>query len=355
MSTQIEIGLEIADLARQEIDAGKAPMEAFNGLVRQCLQRDSDWKTFYVEQMATVKPSGANERVLQVYAAELVAEQRYRAGDYASATSELQKFLDAGLIDRGDQSWYLQEMARYNYRARRAESQQKQVAAYNGNRLLLRPPEGVTVAKLTIVSQGRMERIIKWVSQYDRYDQLGAALSDILGRLVFGTKADKFEQALDELSRVLGFAGERPDKEWKEGPDNLWALDDTQYILWECKSEVEIGRPEIGKREAEQMNRSCAWFGKHYAGYKVKSIIVHPTNKVASAAAFIHDVEAMREVELKQLVKRVREFFKSFESLDLHDLSPAHIQTLVDLHKLSVPALLGDYTKALRNLKSEMA
>ena len=84
------------------------------------------------------------------------------------------------------------------------------------------------------------------------------------GRVVlvpsFGTKADKFEAALDELSRALGFVGERPDSEWKEGPDNLWALDDSQYVLFECKSEVDVTRAEVNKREAEQMNRSSAWF-----------------------------------------------------------------------------------------------
>jgi replicative superfamily II helicase len=351
MATQISIGIEIADMARQEIEDGKKPMEAFNTLIRQCLQRDADWKRFYVEQMSAVKPSGANERVLKRYAAELAAEQRYREGDYARAASELQKFLDAGLVDRADSAWYTQEMARYYYRAARADSRQKQVAAYNKNRLLLRPTEGVTVAKLTVVSQGRMERIIEWVAQHDTYEQLDVALSEILGRLVFGVKADKFEQALDELSRALGFAGERPDKEWKEGPDNLWALDDTQYILWECKSEVEIDRAEINKREAEQMNRSCAWFGKHYAGCRVKSIIIHPTHTVASAAAFTHPVEAMRETELKRFTKSAQSFFKSFESLNFKDLSTRHVQQLVDAHKLSVPELLSSYTKALRNVK----
>ena len=69
---------------------------------------------------------------------------------------------------------------------------------------------------------------------------------------------------MDELSRALGFAGERPDKMWKEGPDNLWALDDMQFLLWECKNEVRIRRSEINKRETEQMNNSCAWFEKNY-------------------------------------------------------------------------------------------
>jgi len=351
MSRQIEIGLEIAEMAKQDIDAGEKPADAFNGLVRQCLGRNEDWKAFYVEQMAKVKPSGANERVLQVYASELAAEQAYRGGDYATAVDTLQKLLDKKDVDDSDKGWYLQEMARYQYRTDRPESQRLQIAAHKNNRLLLKPANGVTVAKLTIVSQGRVERIMSWVRKFETYEQLDIALSDILGRLVFGTKADKFEQALDEVSRALGFAGERPDKEWKEGPDNLWALDDTQYILWECKSEVEVNRSEINKREAEQMNRSSAWFEKHYAGMKVKRIIVHPASAVESAASFTHDVEGVREVELRKLVKKMREFFKSFETFDFKDMSAVKIQKLIDSHGLSISSLLTDTTRKLRNLK----
>ena len=351
MSKQIEIGLEIAEMAQQEIEAGKEPVAAFNSLVRQCLGRDEGWKAFYVEQMAKVKPAGANERVLRAYAAELRAEQAYRNGDYGSAVEALQSLLDQKMVDSEDKGWYLQEMARYHYRSNRPESQRLQIAAHTANRLLLKPSHGVTVAKLTLVSQGRIERIASWMRRFENYAQLEVALSDVLGRLVFGTKADKFEQALDEISRAIGFAGERPDKEWKEGPDNLWALDDTQYILWECKSEVEVNRAEINTREAEQMNRSSAWFEKHYAGMKVKRIIVHPTYVEASAASFTHEVEAMREAELRKLVKQLREFFKSFESLNFKDLSMAHIQKLVDSHGLSVSSLLTGYSKNLKRLK----
>lgn len=351
MSTQIEIGLEIAEMARQEIEEGTDPPLAFTRLIRQCLNRDDGWKAFYVEQMEKVKPVGANDRILQIYAAELKAELAYIAGDYGSASERLQCLLDTGLVDQEDKAWYLQEMARYHYRSNRTESERLQIAAHKNNHLLLKPASGVTVAKLTIVSQGRVERISAWLTAFDDYAQMDVNLSDILSRLVFGTKADKFEQALDELSRSLGFAGERPDKEWKEGPDNLWALDDTQYILWECKSEVEITRSEINKREAEQMNRSSAWFEKHYSGSKVKRVIIHPANAVASAAAFTQDTEAMRESELKRFVKTVRDFFKSFESLNFNDLSPVHIQKLLNSHKLTVQDLLHDYTKKLRDLK----
>ena len=240
-------------------------------------------------------------------------------------------------MNNDDRGWYLQEMARYYHRSNRTESQRLQVAAHKINHFLLKPPSGVTVTKLTVLSQGRVERIAKWVSSFGSYSGLNVSVSDILSRFVFGTTAERLEQALDELSRAFGFAGERPDKEWKEGPDNLWALDATQYLLWECKSEVDVTRAEINKREAEQMNRSSAWFDKHYPGMSVKRIIVHPSNTVHSAAAFIHEVEAMREAELRKFVKSAREFFKSFELLNFNDLSVAHIQKLVDAHNSPYP------------------
>lgn len=351
MDTQIEIGIEIAEMAKQEIEDGDAPAKAFSGLINQCLKRDAAWKAFYAEQMDEVKPSGANKDVLNMYEMELSAEKKCQIGSYDAAASEVQKFLDKNNVSEDDKAWYLQEMARYNYRKDRAESQRLQVSAHNNNRLLLRPSSGVMVTKLTIISKGRMDRIITWIRKYDDYEQMNIAISDILARLAFGTKADKFEQALDDLSDALGFRGERPDKEWKEGPDNLWALDDTHYIVWECKNEVDVTRTEINKREAEQMNRSCAWFDKHYKGYSVKRVIIHPTKNVAKAASFTHDVEVMDQKELPKFVKAVRKFFSAFESVDFHDLSDKHIQMLIDENSLSVTALMAGYTKKPHDLK----
>jgi replicative superfamily II helicase len=351
MSKQIGIGLEIAEMARQEIESGTPASQAFNSLLRQCLNRDENWKAFYIEQMQAVKPTGANAHLLNTYAAELEAETANCSGDYATATTKLQDFVNRSNVSAEDRAWYMQDMARYQYKANRTESNVLQIAAHKANRLLLKPASGVTVAKLTLVSHGRVERIVAWMSKFDSYSELEVGLSDVLSRLVFGVKADKFEHALDEISVSLGFASERPDKEWKEGPDNLWALDATQYILWECKSEVEVTRAEILKRETEQMNRSSAWFAKHYPGSQAKRIMIHPSLVVPSAAAFTDEVFVMRETELKELATHIRGFFKSFESANLKDLSALHIQQLVDAHGLSVADLLVKYSKRPKNLK----
>lgn len=75
-----------------------------------------------------------------------------------------------------------------------------------------------------------------------------------------------------------------------------------------------------------------------YLGASAKGIIIHPAALVASAAAFTHEAEAMRDSDLRRLVKHVREFFKAFVGLNFADLSIPHIQKLVDTHGLSVDA-----------------
>jgi replicative superfamily II helicase len=351
MATQIEIGLEITEMAKQDIEDGLEPWRAFGDLANKCLKRDDDWKAFYAEQMEKVSVVGSDQSALRLYKSELDAELANLRGDYAAAANLTQAIIDKGALDDDEKGWHLQTQARYNFLSNRIEANALQIAAHKRNRLLLKPASGVTVTKLTVVSQGRADRVKKWIRSHNDYADLNVSVTEMLSRLVFGTKADKFEAALNELSFALGFVGERPDAEWKEGPDNLWALTDSQYIFFECKSEVAVTRSEINKREAEQMNRSSAWFAKHYQGMKVKRFIVHPAGKIESAAAFTHSVEGVRESELKKLAKATREFFKSFENQNFDDLTATHIQSVLDAHKLSVQDILVHYCRLLKDMK----
>jgi hypothetical protein len=161
-----------------------------------------------------------------------------------------------------------------------------------------------------------------------------------------GAEADLFEGAVDELGMALGFATQRPDKEWKEGPDNLWGLRDTQYLLIECKNQVEETRTQIHKQETGQMNNSCAWFKNNYSGAVSKNIMIIWTKAVASAAGFNEDVGIMRGRQLETLVKNVRSFFQEFRGVDLKDLSETKVKTLLDTHQLTVDDLLTKYSEA---------
>ena len=345
--TQVRIGLDIAEMTKEEIGSGANPQLALLGLVGQCLKRDPAWKAFYNEQMDSVTPTKVSGRALIIFEKELEAERAFQDNTPQLAVKIIQDMVDTETFDAADRGWYLQEMARYTHAFSKDDANRLQLNAHKFNRYVMRPQVGMTVDKL-IVSQKRIEGIIAWVKARHNYGELAMAVEEMVDNLSFGTKADRFEDALDQLGKALGFACERQDKEWKDGPDNLWALRDGEYLLTECKSEVHLNRAEIEKAETGQMNNAVAWFTKNYPGATSTNIMVIPTDKVSSATAFAHDVRIVRAKELARLYSNVRGFFKEFKSFDFQNLSPQTLQQWLAIHELSTETFVKHHSVSVR-------
>jgi hypothetical protein len=343
--TQIEIGIEVANLAQEEISGDTTPAKIFRALILQCLRRDEGWKEFYTEKMNQISQPRTPPKILHIFSAEMKAENKYYEGDYEAAVKILQEVADKHIETLADKGWYLQEMARYIYPSSKMRSNELQVAAHKHNRYLLKPKDGMVFSKITILSQKRIENICNYVKGFGSFDELSLAIEEMLGNLRFGVRADTFEKAINDLANALGFIGQRPDKEWKAGPDNLWGLRDDKYSLIECKSEVAINRAEIVKDETGQMNNASAWFRKHYPGATAKRIMIIPTKTLSRGAGFNEDVEIMRDHNLRRLVSNVRAFFNEFRNLDFANLSESKVQGFVDAHKLGVANLLAEYSE----------
>ena len=128
-----------------------------------------------------------------------------------------------------------------------------------------------------------------------------------------------------------------------------WAVRDGEYLLVECKSEVELDRDEIRKSETGQMNNACAWFKKHYHDAKVTNLLIIPTKIVSSAAGFNELVQIVRKSSLKKLVKNFKSLFGEFKKIDLQDIDDAKIQKYLKEHSLSVEDILTGYSEAPKN------
>jgi hypothetical protein len=208
----------------------------------------------------------------------------------------------------------------------------------------------MTVTTIAPAPQKRLERIIDWAKSFDTSEQLLLAIDAVLSRLRFGVQAEVFEAAVDELGVALGFVTQRPDKEWKEGPDNLWALRDSLYLLVECKNQVDESRTEINKHETGQMNNSCAWFKNNYPGAATKNIMIIWTRNVGAAAGFNENVEITRARGLERLVRNVRSFFQEFHGTDLKGLSENTVKSLLSTHLLSIDDLMTKYSESPKQL-----
>jgi hypothetical protein len=256
----------------------------------------------------------------------------------------LQKLLDRITPDDEDKGWYLQEMARYQYNDSKAESNRLQIAAHKKNNMLLRPREGMEFQQLEPIGEGRVEAIIEWIQSFSNYADLNLKLTDILDALQFGVAADRFEQAIHDLGKALGFASERPDKQWKAGPDVLWCLRKGEFLIIECKSEVSPERREIHKDETGQMNNACAWFADNYPGATSTPILVIPAQSLGAGAGFVRSTKLIRSGRLSFLRKNVRHFFAEFQGVEFGDLSVARASLALRNHALRTDDMIKDYT-----------
>jgi len=342
---QIEIGVEIAQMASDEISAKNEPFNVVKSLMRQSLKRDEGWKEFYKTEMNKIESRESEIKIYDVLTLERKAAVLNYAGEYEKASNLIQEIIDKHCKDESEIGWYLQIMARYKYLQSKTDSNNLQKNAFLKNHQLLKPREGITYEKLEFINENRTKRILEWVNGHKNFEELILSVDEVLSDLEFGTSAEKFEAAFKELGLMSGFLSERPDKEFKKGPDNLWCGVSNQYFIFECKSKVDIKRQEINKREVGQMNTHCGWFENEYNDSPVKRILIIPTKNVSYHADFTHDVEIMRRGKLKSLRSNVKAFFKEFNKYEKDSLTDEKIQEFINVHKLDIRSLLHEYSE----------
>lgn len=342
---QIIIGIEIAKLANDELQGGETGYDILRKTLNQLLRRDEGWKNYYIQKMNEVKIDKVNKKDLEIFELEKTADNFYLAQDYERAEKIIQSIIDKFSLTQEEIGWYLQEMARVIYPQSKTNSDKLQISAHKKNRELLRPQSGIKIETIPTKGLQRIENMRKWIANFDSYEELMLSVESFLSNIRFGVNSDDFEEAIHNMGCSLGFLCQRPDKDWKEGPDNLWNLKDGIFLLIEDKSEVEIQRVEISKQETGQMNNSCAWFEANYKGATAKNVMIVPMKKIGRGAGFNKEVGIIRSKTLKYLVTNVGCFFKELKNLDLKDIPQNKIQELLVRHKLTVDSLLEDYSE----------
>lgn len=343
---QINIGTNITTFAIEDMNKdGQTAQSNFGGLINQLITRDESWKNFYKEQMDLVKPEEANSTLLSIFEKERSAELAYIDGDIEKSIKIIQDLINKDIESNNEElkGWYLQEIARYKNEDDSIKSTELQVTAHKKNPYLLRPKTGMQVNKIDKINLKRVQNIIYWINNFENYEELIIEVSDIMSRLSFGADSDKFEEAINRLGKALGFICQRPDKEWKEGPDNLLKIRKNFYLLIECKNQVDIDRKEITRAETGQMNNSCAWFNENYKDAEYEGVIIISTSKLAKGAMFTEDVKVVTPKKLDVLKSCVYKFFNALKDYELKNLTEAKISQLIISNNLTEDELLSKY------------
>ncbi len=351
---QIGIGLKIAEFAKDELKDDEPRLKVILNLVSQSIiNRDEGWKGFYQSEMNNTLSEEIKCDIYNILELEQEAESNYMMRNYEKACSIIQTIIDKHTNEDSERGWYMQTMARYEYSMSGVNSNKIQKIAFNLNLQLLKPKDGITYKKIGHINENRIRKIKLWISGYVDYNDLSLAVDAILNDFSFGIDSEKFESAVKEIGSLLGFNSQRPDKEIRKGPDNLWGGIDNMFFLIECKNEVAESREVINKHEAAQMNSHSAWFKSEYGEEaKVKRILIIPTKNLSYAADFDGEVSIMRRGKMNFLKKAIKSFIKEFKPFVINEISDETIQGFINTHKLNINNLKAEYTEAYFHVRN---
>ena len=348
---QIEIGFEVAKMAKEDIREDDQPMKQIVSLINQILKRDEGWKEYYTSEMNEIVQENVENRIYKRYAEENELEKLFSQGEYELAVERTQKFIDNFISDDLEKGWYLEQMARYAYMYSAKKSEIFQSSAFRKNPQLLKPKDGIAYSKISFLNENRMINFKRNISKYDSFDEFNLYINEVIENLSFGVAAEKFESALKKLGEILGYFSQRPDKEIRKGPDNLWCVSHKKYVFFECKSEVDENRSAINKSEAGQFNNHCGWFKDEYGEFvDVLRIMIIPTKRLAHDADFNEKVFVMRKNGLKKLKDNLKKFVSEIKIYELDSLSDERIQNYFNMYKLNVEDFEENYIEDIYHL-----
>lgn len=348
---QIEIGFEVAKMAKEDIREDDQPMKQIGSLINQILKRDEGWKEYYTSEMNEIVQESVENRIYKRYAEENELEKLFSQGEYELAVERTQKFIDNFISDDLEKGWYLEQMARYAYMYSTEKSEKFQRSAFRKNPQLLKPKDGIAYSKISFLNENRMINFKRNISKYNSFEEFNLYINEVIENLSFGIAAEKFESALKKLGEILGYVSQRPDKEIRKGPDNLWCVSYKKYVFFECKSEVDENRNAINKSEAGQFNNHCGWFKDVYGEFvDVLRIMIIPTKRLAHDADFNEKVFVMRKNGLKKLKDNLKKFVNEIKIYELDSLSDERIQNYFNTYKLNVEDFERNYIEDIYHL-----
>ncbi len=171
------------------------------------------------------------------------------------AANNLRQAINKSGVTDKEKAWYLQRVANYMFEVNPGEALQIQRAAYEKNNLMFCPP-GVVRRPIMASKFDSQAIVLAWFKEFENPNGAIAAIQDLRTRLSYSSSPESFEQAILELAQLLGAQGIRPEKEFGEGPDDLWLWPSVSLVI-EAKNENE---KTLHKKDAGQLLLSLQWF-----------------------------------------------------------------------------------------------
>jgi hypothetical protein len=331
---QIELSEKLTEQIRNQ------NINSIEEVILTLLNRNSDWVSANKSALLHTKYIAGNINNLAnpLKDAYNIAEIK----DYKAACKFLQDSVN--IISNDSEKGFLRYyLALFTNFSNQIDSQLIMKNAIQENRKLPIPLEGISYIKLETIKTTQARQCSDFINSLKgNKNNLIITLNSILSDLVFiPDTSNRFEEAIKKIAFFIGFTAQRPENEFKKGPDDIWLMGELEYLVIECKNGCETDY--IKKHDCNQINGSINWFRREYdSTCKCFPVLIHPTNLFHYSCSPHKDIKIMNNDKLNILKENIRNFIVALTSDSiLGDIDK--IANLLIHHKLSKDNFLKTY------------
>ena len=339
-TAQLDLSLRLAK------QMGRATPADIASVVGKCLQRDANWR----KSARQILLKAVDQTALRIDEGQVAlrsAVDHARDGDHRRAAAILAGAVNAE-NEPSTKAWLSARLAHLTDFFDRSDAQRTLKAAHKLNRSVLRPADGASYEPLAV----EMAAQAASSQRYLRYRRLEAP-----ERILFANRLNEdliwkkgthlsFEQALKDLGDVIGVLSQRPEREFEEGPDNLWKIPNGPFLVIECKNGSEA-TDGIAKGDLGQLAQALEWFTQRYGANEQRvPVIIHPLSHVGPQASAIPGCRVIDGHRLRLLKEAFVSYVRSVAPEDvISDVAQVE-KALID-HNLIGGRFLEAFTVAL--------
>lgn len=338
-SAQLELSRRMA----QRFD--EPSVNEISGVIRQCLDRDSDW----VKVSRSILTGIKNDDTLRLDPSIIALKEAFDLMRQQQNIDAIKK-LDGVINEEQDypmRAWLLTHKAMLQHTDDPEGAQKTLVAAHKIEPNTLKPLDGMSYKHLAPHIGLQADKVVLHL-QKRCIDTTSLILyvQDIADKLAFNTvDSGEFESAIEEVAHLLGFASQRPERLYGEGPDNLWCLEGEKYVVIECKNGVQESNT-ISKRDAGQLGQSVEWFKAKYPTSESVPLIIHPTKKLGKGATAVTGMRILLPEDLRKLSDNLVKFSHSLRDPSVR-MNPREVANRLQHFQLNSRSIINCYSSSI--------
>ncbi len=346
---QLEAGLTILD---DEEDKSNS-IQTIKNTIYLCLNQDESWREFHntiLDEVNDESISEVKKRDLSIAQSEKEALSEFKLRRFNNASNVIDtKIINNKtlVLNQKHQAWYYEFASKMIYQNNPVTANDLQIKATMAP-YMLTPRNGENYSRLS-KNEGQSSMILSYLKAFNKSQDLKIHVQLILDDLTFSQdiKAPKFEKALKEVGKLLGFDAQQPENEFGNGPDVLWILGDNHYLILEAKSMAihkEITRDNIG-----QLLQSGEWFKTNYGQATPHTLVTLQAPDVKGWN--VNPSENSRVIDestLTEIKKKIEQLYDGIVSTGINAVNKEDISKLINAHGLSSENFRAKYLKVIK-------